>query len=69
MVVVSPNEPIEVAFKRLYREMLYNGVIAEIEKNRFYVGKGQILREKRRKIYKTKRRRAKARRLLQNKKS
>lgn len=69
MVIVSPNEPIEVAFKRLYREMLYNGVIAEIEKNRFYVGKGQILREKRRKIYKTKKRRARLRRLLQHKKA
>lgn len=67
MVVVAQNEPIEVAFKRLYREMQYNGIIEEIEKNRYYVGKGAILRDKRRKIYKTKKRRARARRLLANK--
>lgn len=68
MVIVAPGESIESAYKKLYKEMLSNGVLEEIEKNRYFQSKGSILRDKRRKILKTKKRRAKMRRKLRYKK-
>lgn len=62
MVNIAPGESIDAAYRRYVREMILNGTFKELEKTRFYVGKGQRERDKRRQKYKTKRKRAAARR-------
>lgn len=62
MVNIAPGESIDAAYRRYVREMILNGTFKELEKTRFYVGKGQLERDKRRQKYKTKRKRAAARR-------
>lgn len=62
MVNIAPGESIDAAYRRFVREMILNGTFKELEKARFYVGKGQLERDKRRQKYKTKRKRAAARR-------
>lgn len=62
MVIVAPGESIDSAYRRFVRELLLNGTFKELEKARYYVGRGQIERDKRRQQYKTKRKRASARR-------
>jgi ribosomal protein S21 len=65
-VTVGPNESIDSAYRRFVREMIVNGTFKELEKIRFYVGKGKIKSDIRRKFYKTKRKRAAARRSSKN---
>ncbi|GIW57534.1 MAG: hypothetical protein KatS3mg083_479 [Candidatus Dojkabacteria bacterium] len=67
MVIVAPGESIDSAYRRFIREMIVNGTFKELEKARYHVGEGEIERAKRRKIYKTKRKRAAARRKLKYK--
>lgn len=66
MVVLTATESIDSAFRRLIREMISNGIFKHIEDNRFRIPEGQIKREKKRAYYKTKRKRAAARRKNRN---
>lgn len=61
-VTVGPNESVDSAYRRFVREMIVNGTFKELEKIRFRQQKGEIARDKRRQLYKTKRKRASARR-------
>lgn len=61
-VTVGPNESIDSAYRRFVREMIINGTFKELEKTRFRQPKGQVESDKRRQLYKTKRKRASARR-------
>lgn len=67
MVYLSQGESIDSAYRRFIRELIINGTFKELEKNRFHVGSGNLERDKRRQWYKTKRKRAQARRKAQNK--
>jgi len=69
MVVLGPGEPIESAYRRFIKELIVNGTFKELEKSRYHVGKGDEKRDIRRQNYKTKRKRAAARRKLANKRS
>ena len=68
MVIVAPGENVDSAYRRFIKELIINGTFKELEKARFHVGKGQIESDKRRQLYKTKRKRASARRKTSHKK-
>ncbi len=68
MVVLSPGESVDSAYRRFIKELVVNGTFKEYEKLRYHGGKGEIKSEKRREIYKTKRKRAAARRVTRHKK-
>lgn len=67
MIALAPGESIDGAYRRYIREMILNGTFKELEKQRFHIGKGQLESDKRRQAYKTKRKRAQARRKNRNK--
>jgi ribosomal protein S21 len=67
VVGVAPGDSIDSAYRRFIRDMMAHGTFWELERARYYVSKGEIERAKRRKIYKTKRKRARARRKLRGK--
>lgn len=66
-VYLTAGESIDAAYRRLIREMISNGVFLELENQRFHIPKGEKIRDKRRAWYKTKRKRASARRKNKNK--
>lgn len=69
MVVLNPGESVDSAYRRFIKELIVNGTFKEIEKNRYHIGKGRLLSDKRRQWYKTKKKRAQARRKVANKRS
>jgi ribosomal protein S21 len=68
MVVLAPGEPVEAAYRRFIKELIVNGTFKELEKTRYHIGSGELERDKRRQFYKTKRKRAQARRKVMHKK-
>ena len=62
MVLLAPGESVDSAYRRFIKELIVNGTFKELEKQRFYVGKGELKSDIRRQLYKTKRKRAQARR-------
>lgn len=68
MVVLAPGESVDSAYRRFIKELVVNGTFKEYEKMKFHVGKGQLEADKRRQMYKTKRKRAAARRVSKHKK-
>ncbi len=68
MVVLAQGESVESAYRRFIKELIVNGTFKELEKNRYHIKNGKLESDKRRQIYKTKRKRAAARRKLRNKK-
>jgi ribosomal protein S21 len=69
MITLAPGESLDAAYRRYIRELIVNGTFKELEKVRFRVNSGQLESDKRRKLYKTKRKRAAARRKNRNKKA
>jgi len=69
MVVVSQGESIDSAYRRFIKELVVNGTFKEFEKVRYHVRQGVLESDKRRALYKTKRKRAQARRKMKNKRS
>lgn len=67
MIVLAPGESIDSAYRRLIKELVVNGTFKEYEKMKYHVRKGQLEADKRRQMYKTKRKRAAARRKLVHK--
>jgi ribosomal protein S21 len=67
MVVLGPGESIDSAYRRFIKELVVNGTFKEYEKLKYHVGNGQLEADKRRQMYKTKRKRASARRKLVHK--
>ncbi len=68
MVILAPGESIDSAYRRFIKELVVNGTFKEYEKLRYHVGEGVLESDKRRQQYKTKRKRAAARRTNKNKK-
>lgn len=68
-VTLAPGESVDSAYRRYIREMVLNDTFKELEKARFHVGKGQVDRDIRRQNFKTKRKRAAARRKNRNKRA
>lgn len=66
-VILAPGESVDAAYRRYIREMVMNGTFKDIEKTRYHVGDGQQKRDQRRQAFKTKRKRAAARRKNKNK--
>jgi ribosomal protein S21 len=67
MVILSPGESVDSAYRRFIKELVINGTFKEYEKSRYRIPKGEVEREKRRQVYKTKRKRAAARRASRHK--
>ena len=61
-IAVRSDENPEIAWRRLVRELVSNGVFEELTKRQFYRSKGSVLRDKRRAIEKQKRKRSQAKR-------
>lgn len=68
IIKLRSNETPDAAFRRILKEWLALGVNKKFEELRYRIPKGLVLRKKRMEIYKTKRRRAKVKRKLRNKK-
>jgi ribosomal protein S21 len=68
-VVLAPGESVDSAYRRFIKELIVNGTFKELEKNRYHVGEGKLDSDKRRQLYKTKRKRASARRKNANKRA
>lgn len=62
MVILAPGESVDSAYRRFIKELVVNGTFKEYEKIRYHVGHGKLEADKRRQMYKTKRKRASARR-------
>jgi ribosomal protein S21 len=67
MIVVAPGESIDSAYRRFIKELIVNGTFKELEKARYHIGEGKLESDKRRQVYKTKRKRAAARRKVAGK--
>ncbi|MCX8035379.1 MAG: hypothetical protein N3A71_03865 [Candidatus Dojkabacteria bacterium] len=67
IIKLRANETPDAAFRRILKEWLALGVNKKFEELRYRIPEGLVLRQKRMKIYKTKRRRAAVRRKLRNK--
>ncbi|MEI7603449.1 MAG: 30S ribosomal protein S21 [bacterium] len=61
-IAVRADENPEVAWRRLVRELVSNGVFEELTKRQFYRSKGSLMRDKRRAVKKQKRKRSHAKR-------
>ena len=61
-IAVRAEENPEIAWRRLVRELVSNGVFEELTKRQFYKSKGSLLRDKRRAVKKQKRKRSQAKR-------
>ena len=61
-IAVRPDENAELAWRRLVRELVSNGVFEELTKRQFYKSKGSTNRDKRRAVKKQKRKRSQAKR-------
>ena len=68
MVTLSAGESVDAAYRRFIKELVVNGTFKEFEKARYHIGEGQLKSDQRRQFYKTKRKRAQARRKMRNKK-
>jgi ribosomal protein S21 len=66
-VVVAQGESIDSAYRRFIKELIVNGTFKELEKNRYHIPEGNVARDIRRQMYKTKRKRAQARRKVRHK--
>lgn len=61
-IAVRADENPEIAWRRLVRELVGNGVFEELQKRQFYRSKGSIKRDQRRAVAKQKRKRSQAKR-------
>lgn len=61
-IAVRADENPEIAWRRLVRELVSNGVFEELTKRQYYRTKGSILSDKRRALRKQKRKRSSAKR-------
>jgi ribosomal protein S21 len=68
-IMLAPGESVDTAYRRYIREMVLNGTFKELEKSRYHIGSGQQDRDSRRQFFKTKRKRAQARRKNRNKRA
>ena len=67
MVLVQPGESIDSAYRRFIKELIVNGTFKALEESRYHIGEGEVKRDKRRQWFKTKRKRAQARRAIRHK--
>lgn len=61
-IAVRADESSDIAWRRLVRELVSNGVFEELTKRQFYRSKGSLLRDKRRALKKQKKKRSRAKR-------
>jgi len=61
-IAVRSDENPEIAWRRLVRELVSNGVFEELTKRQFYRSKGSEKRDQRRAFQKQKRKRSRAKR-------
>ncbi len=63
-VIVHPNENIDIALKRLHREVLREKVLESAREKQYRIKEADLSRDKRRQWKKTRRRRSEARRRM-----
>lgn len=61
-IAVREQENPELAWRRLVRELVSNGVFEELTKRQYYKSKGSDMRDKRRALKKQKHKRSRAKR-------
>lgn len=67
VVLVRPGESLDLAWRRLVRELVSNGVFVEYKKREYYIPPSVIKAEKVRYFKKIKKRRGQAKRRLRSK--